>query len=100
MKLTQVVCDPAIFVSLEPDELGLRLLPWIDQFPGGNRQLAWAIREIHESYPGREYAAADVAVREALSKYRCPIASCLASGHATPQMQARSNCTNPLGWAY
>lgn len=65
MKLTQLFPDLEVIAALEQEELGLRLLPWIAQFPGGNRQLAWALREIGESYPGPKQSEIAIAIREA-----------------------------------
>lgn len=65
MKLTDLIPDIEVLIALEPDELGLRLLPWIASFPGGNRQLEWTIRETAEAFPGRGRESGLMAIREA-----------------------------------
>lgn len=65
MKLIQLFPDPEVIAALEPDELGLRLLPWIAKFPIGNRQIEWATREVREAYPGAKQMMTETAIREA-----------------------------------
>lgn len=65
MKLSEIIQDPEALIALEPDELGLRLLPWIATFPSGNRELGFALSEVRECWPGRGREAAVVAVHEA-----------------------------------
>lgn len=65
MKLNELIPSIDLLTALEPDELGLRLLPWIASFPGGNRQLAWALREAAEVFPGRGREFGQMAIREA-----------------------------------
>lgn len=65
MNLAHLIPDPDVLVALEPDELGLRLLPWIASFSGGNRQLQLALQQANESYPGRGHAHVGMAIREA-----------------------------------
>lgn len=65
MKLTDLIPDIEVLTALEPDELGLRLLPWIASFPDGNRQLGWAIRETTKAFPGRGHEFGLMAIREA-----------------------------------
>lgn len=65
MKLTELIPSIEVLTALEPDELGLRLLPWIASFPGGNRQLAWALRDAAEAFPGRGREFGLMAIREA-----------------------------------
>lgn len=65
MKLTEVVSSIEVLTALEPDELGLRLLPWVASFPAPNRQLAYAMREASEQLPSRGREGGLVAIREA-----------------------------------
>lgn len=65
MKITDLFSDSDVIVALEPDELGLRLLPWIATFPSGNRQIEWAIRDASDSYRGRGQSVVVTAIREA-----------------------------------
>jgi uncharacterized protein (TIGR02391 family) len=65
MKLADVIPSIDVLTALEPDELGLRLLPWIASFPGGNRQIEWALREATEAFPGRGREFGLMAIREA-----------------------------------
>src|SRR5215218_5434861 len=65
LNLIQLIPDAEILVALEPDELGLRLLPWITRMPAGNRQVKFLIREVEDNYPGRGSGQVKVAVREA-----------------------------------
>lgn len=65
MKITDLVPSVDVLTALEPDELGLRLLPWIACFPGGNRQLEWALRDAVQAFPGRGREYGLMAIREA-----------------------------------
>lgn len=65
MKLSDLISDADVLLALEPDELGLRILPWIARFPPSNRQLEFALRELAETYPGRGVQHLSIAVREA-----------------------------------
>jgi uncharacterized protein (TIGR02391 family) len=65
LNLKQLIPDAEVLVALEPDELGLRLLPWLAHMPVGNLQLAYAIRELQQEYSGRGVGQVEIAVREA-----------------------------------
>jgi len=65
MKLTDVIPSLDVLTALEPNELGLRLLPWISAFPAGNRQVEWATKEAAEAFAGRGGESGVVAIREA-----------------------------------
>ncbi|MCJ8141638.1 TIGR02391 family protein [Ancylobacter sp. A5.8] len=64
-KITQVFPEPDVLAALEPEELGLRLLPWLATIPAGNRQLLWAVQEANKSYDGHLHRHVDTAIREA-----------------------------------
>lgn len=65
MKLTDLIPSIDVLTALEPDELGLRLLPWIASFPGGNRQIEWALEEATKVFPGHGREFGLMAIREA-----------------------------------
>ena len=65
MRLAELVPDLDVLTALEPDELGLRLLPWIAEFPEGDRQLAVALNKAKEAFPGRGGDRGLLAIREA-----------------------------------
>lgn len=63
--LSDIVPNAEVLTALEPEELGLRLLPWIRNLPSGNRELGYALREVREG-PGEfrgEWVR--IAIREA-----------------------------------
>lgn len=65
MEFIDLIPGIDVLTALDPDELGLRLLPWIALFPSGNRQIEWALREAAEAFPGRGRELGFMAIREA-----------------------------------
>lgn len=64
MHLADVLPDADVIQALEPDELGLRMLPWLASMPNGECGLGQVLRMVDSGYGTR---ASDVrwAVREA-----------------------------------